>query len=171
MTLQPSALEQQIALCDTQRQRTWLSHFDSRDAWALGNSLYQAALQAGYPMAIDITVNRSCLFSALLPGASGENIDWVRRKRNLVDLLGISSWEAGLMLEQRQTTLEARYGVSPRDYAPFGGSYPLQLTGCGMIGTVTVSGAPQRDDHNLVVRTLWAAAGQPLAEWQPVAPR
>ncbi|AFJ45854.1 heme-degrading domain-containing protein [Shimwellia blattae] len=171
MTPEQPTLEQQIALCDAQRQRTWLSHFDNHDAWALGNTLYQAAREAGYPMAIDITVNRVCLFSALLPGASGENIDWVRRKRNLVELLGISSWEAGLMLEQRQTTLEARYGVSCRDFAPYGGSYPLQLTGCGIIGTVTVSGAPQRDDHNLVVRTLWAAAGQPLSQWQPVPAR
>ena len=164
-------LDQHIALCEQQRQLTSVEHFTRGDAWALGNTLYQAALQAGYPMAIDITVNRTCLFSALLPGATAENIDWVRRKRNLVELLGISSWEAGLMLTRRQTTLEARYGVSPRDFAPFGGSVPLQVTGCGMIGTVTVSGAPQRDDHNLVVRTLWVAAGRPLSEWQPVPER
>ena len=164
-------LEQHIALCEQQRKMTHLNHFSQQDAWILGNTLYQSAKEAGYPMAIEITVNRICLFSALLPGATAENIDWVRRKRNLVELLGISSWEAGLSLAQRQTTLEARYGVSTRDFAPFGGSFPLQVTGCGIIGTVTVSGAPQRDDHNLVVRTLWAAAGQSPDEWQPVPER
>jgi uncharacterized protein (UPF0303 family) len=32
------------------------------------------------------------------------------------------------------------------------------------VGTVTVSGAPQRDDHNLVVEVLAKLCGVPLAE-------
>lgn len=161
-------LEQHIALCASQQSLIQFAGFNHQDAWQLGNALYRGAEQQGFALAIDITLNGNCLFSALMPGACAENIDWVRRKRNLVNLLGISSWAAGLMLAQRQTTLEARYGVTTRDYAPFGGSYPLQVAGCGMVGSVTVSGAPQRDDHNLVLSTLWQTIGLPQDELRPV---
>lgn len=154
-------LNDHIALCDNHLKSIKFRKFDQEDAWALGNRLYREAVKRGHALAIDITVNRICLFSALMPGATAENLDWVRRKRNMVDLLGISSWAAGLMLQSRQTTLMERYGLNPRDYAAFGGSYPLIMDGCGMIGTVTVSGAPQRDDHNLVISVLSSAAGLP----------
>jgi uncharacterized protein (UPF0303 family) len=147
-------LDQQIALCESHRAQLRFSTFDANDAWVLGNTLYREAARKGFSLAIDISVNHLCLFSALMPGATAENIDWVRRKRNLVAFLGISSWAAGLMLQSRQTTLEQRYGLNLRDYAAFGGSYPLYLTSGCQIGTVTVSGAPQRDDHNLVLDTL-----------------
>ena len=40
------------------------------------------------------------------------------------------------------------------DYATDGGSFPLNVEGAGVVGSVTVSGLPQRDDHNLVVEAL-----------------
>ncbi len=147
-------LDQHIALCESHRSLLQFPRFDAREAWALGNALYAEATRRGFALAIDIRVNQVCLFSALMPGATAENIDWVRRKRNMVDFLGISSWAAGLMLQSRETTLTQRYGLDLRDYAAFGGSYPLSLTSGCQIGTVTVSGAPQRDDHNLVLDTL-----------------
>lgn len=147
-------LDQQIALCESHRARLRFSGFNAEDTWELGNALYREAGRRGFALAIEIRVNQVCLFSALMPGATAENIDWVRRKRNMVDFLGISSWAAGLMLQSRDTTLAQRYGLDLRDYAAFGGSYPLCLTSGCQIGTVTVSGAPQRDDHNLVLDTL-----------------
>ena len=152
-------LEQQIALCNSHHAQLRFPAFDYADSWALGNALYQAALRNDYALAIEIRVNQLCLFSALMPRATAENLDWVWRKRNLVDFLGISSWVAGLMLQSRETTLSERYGMDPRDYAAFGGSFPLCLTSGSLIGTVTVSGAPQRDDHNLVLSTLAQTLG------------
>lgn len=152
-------LEKQIALCESHRTLLQFPRFDASDAWALGNALYAEATRRGFALAIDIRVNQVCLFSALMPGATAENIDWVRRKRNMVDFLGISSWAAGLMLQSRETTLAQRYGLDLRDYAAFGGSYPLYLTSGCQIGAVTVSGAPQRDDHNLVLEVLGAMSG------------
>jgi uncharacterized protein (UPF0303 family) len=40
------------------------------------------------------------------------------------------------------------------DFAAHGGSFPIIVRGTGCIGAVTVSGLPQRDDHNLVVEAL-----------------
>ena len=55
-------------------------------------------------------------------------------------------------------------GLPLRDYASHGGSFPLTLIGAGCIGAVTVSGLPQRADHELVVEALAALCKVPLAE-------
>jgi uncharacterized protein (UPF0303 family) len=75
-----------------------------------------------------------------------------------------SSYAVGLQLQQQQTTLEKQIGVDARDYAPHGGCFPLNLIGMGCIGTITISGLPQRQDHELVVEVLAELLGQPLDE-------
>jgi uncharacterized protein (UPF0303 family) len=39
-------------------------------------------------------------------------------------------------------------------YAAHGGSFPINITGSGLIGTATVSGLPQAADHALVVEAI-----------------
>ena len=41
---------------------------------------------------------------------------------------------------------------------------PIQVDGTGIIGTVTVSGLPQRDDHAMLVEELAAMCAVPLGE-------
>ena len=40
------------------------------------------------------------------------------------------------------------------DLAAAGGGFPIHLKGTGVIGAVTVSGVPQREDHGFVVEML-----------------
>jgi uncharacterized protein (UPF0303 family) len=61
------------------------------------------------------------------------------------------------------TTLFERQGLPVADYAADGGSFPLAVEGAGVVGSVTVSGLPQRDDHNLVVEALCAMLGRDFA--------
>jgi uncharacterized protein (UPF0303 family) len=35
-----------------------------------------------------------------------------------------------------------------------GGAFPLTLTGLGCVGSISISGAPQKEDHQLLVSTL-----------------
>ena len=42
-------------------------------------------------------------------------------------------------------------GLDPRLYVAAGGSFPIHVDGAGIIGTMTVSGLPQVEDHKLVV--------------------
>ena len=147
-----------------QEQRLQFERFDATTAWALGVRLKEAAEAHDFAVAIDIQLHGQPLFFCAMPGTTPDNVDWIRRKRNVVLRFQRSSYAVGLQLQQRGTTLEQQIAVDPRDYAPHGGCFPLNLIGTGCIGTITVSGLPQRQDHELVVEVLAALLGQPLDE-------
>jgi uncharacterized protein (UPF0303 family) len=65
-----------------------------------------------------------------------------------------SSYAIGLRNELAHTTLQAKTGLDLRDYAAHGGCFPIFVEGTGCVGTITVSGLPQREDHSLVVAVL-----------------
>jgi len=109
--------------------------------------------QAGLP-SIDIQLNRHTLFSYAMAGTTPDNWEWVRRKRNVVLRYHRSSYAVGLKLERHHTTLQEKYGLDPKGYAPHSGCFPILLEGTGCVGTITVSGLPQRQDHALVVAVL-----------------
>ena len=53
-------------------------------------------------------------------------------------------------------------GLPDRDVACHGGSFPIVVDGVGCIGAATVSGLPERVDHELVVEALAALCGVDL---------
>ena len=55
---------------------------------------------------------------------------------------------------------DASRGMDPMDFAPAGGGFPIHLTGTGVVGVVTVSGVPQREDHGFVVEMLCRFLGK-----------
>ncbi|MBL7235558.1 heme-degrading domain-containing protein [Novacetimonas hansenii] len=133
--------------------------FDEANAWQLGQFLREWGQTNGAPIAIDIRTFNRPLFFAALPGSAPDNTDWIRRKSNMVDRYRRSSYAIGLDLKAKGTTLTERYGLSLQDYAPYGGAFPIILDKTGIIGSVTVSGLDQREDHNLVVTALCVALG------------
>jgi uncharacterized protein (UPF0303 family) len=127
--------------------------FDLTTAWQLGKLLQELGTERGLGIAIDITLHSMPVFYTALPGVTPDNVQWVRRKRNLVLRYFKSSYSIGLELKQKGKTI-ADNGLADADYAPHGGSFPITVKGTGCIGAVTVSGLPQRDDHNLAVEAL-----------------
>ena len=74
-----------------------------------------------------------------------------------------SSYAIKLELETKQSDLLQRYGLPIADYAGHGGSFPLRVSGAGVIGSITVSGLPDRADHQLAVEALCAELGSDYA--------
>ncbi|TNM62016.1 heme-degrading domain-containing protein [Aliirhizobium smilacinae] len=149
-----SSLEDDTAAIAEQERLLVFDRFDSDEAWALGERLRRLASERGLPVAIDVTLHSMPVFYTALSGSTADNARWVRRKRNIVLHFLRSSYAVGLRLAQQDATLEEKFSLSDTDYAAHGGSFPITVAGVGCIGAVTVSGLPQREDHNLVVAVL-----------------
>jgi uncharacterized protein (UPF0303 family) len=144
------ALEEDIRRLAEQERLLLLPRFGPEEAWALGNTVREAALAQGAPITIDVSLRDRVLFHCALPGSTTDNAEWIRRKRNTVLRLWRSSYAVGRSLALSGKTQEAAHALPLADYAVHGGSFPLLLQGTGCIGAITVSGLPQRDDHTLV---------------------
>ncbi|HTO33963.1 MAG TPA: heme-degrading domain-containing protein [Pararhizobium sp.] len=134
--------------------------FNLESGWALGSLLRDMAVERKLGVVIDVTLFSMPVFYTVLAGGTPDNPHWVRRKRNCVFRFLKSSYAVGLSLAKQETTIQAKFGLPDADYAPHGGSFPIVVKGTGCIGAVTVSGLPQREDHNLVVEALAKILGK-----------
>jgi uncharacterized protein (UPF0303 family) len=121
-------------------------------------------VERGHGIVIDVRRHGQQLFYAALDGTTPDNAEWVRRKSNVVARFHRSSYAVGLKMTLMEETLLERYGLPIADYASHGGSFPLTVAGTGVVGSVTVSGLAQRDDHELVVEALCALLGRDYTE-------
>lgn len=142
-----------VALAGEEEQLQF-SAFSNADALALGLKLVERAQALGKAVTIDITRNGHQLFHHAMAGTTPDNANWVRRKNNVVQRYGRSSLHVGTRYRVNGKTFEVDSGADPADYAAHGGAFPLALRGTGVIGTVTVSGLPQMEDHELVTSVL-----------------
>jgi uncharacterized protein (UPF0303 family) len=147
-------IDQDLEKIALQEKLLRFPHFDSEVAWAVGAAIKAAAERRKVSVAIEIQLNGHTLFSHAMTGTTPDNWEWVRRKRNVVQRYHRSSYAIGLKHERDRTTLYDKSGVDPKDYTAHGGCFPILLTETGCVGTITVSGLPQREDHALVVSVL-----------------
>jgi len=156
-------LASDLARLAEQEQRLVCAAFDEGSAWTLGTSIKSLCEARGVAVSIEVRLARETVFFYAMPGTSPNNADWVRRKRNTVELLQHSSYSVGLGYQRDGGSLVEKLGVSLRDFATHGGSFPIRVRGVGCVGAVTVSGVPQREDHAIVVEALAAYCGVALA--------
>jgi len=137
-----------------EEQELQFTKFNEDTAWQIGGQLVERSMREGLPVAIDITRAGHQLFHASLRGTSADNDEWIKRKVRLVYRFGHSSFYVGQLLKSKDKRIEEVYLLPESDYAPHGGCFPIIVKGTGMIGTITVSGLPQEEDHKLVVQTI-----------------
>jgi len=137
-----------------------LPEFTAETAWELGARLRNMAAERKLAVVIDVRRFGQPLFYAALDGTTPDNAEWVRRKNNVVARFYCSSYAVGLKEKLKSETQFEAQGLPVADYATHGGSFPLTVTGAGAVGSVTVSGLPQRLDHELVVEALCAMLGR-----------
>jgi uncharacterized protein (UPF0303 family) len=147
-----------------QERELRLPRLDAQVAWTLGVRLRTIAEERGLPVVIDVRRFGQPLFYAALEGTAPDNVEWVRRKSNVVARFHRSSYAVGLKLQVKNESLADQQGLLLADYATHGGSFPLAVEGAGVVGSVTVSGLPQRADHELVVEALCGLLGRDYSE-------
>jgi uncharacterized protein (UPF0303 family) len=128
--------------------------FTPDTAWQLGTRLHDTLLARNTGATAEIELAGQLLFACTTPGAKPDQADWIRRKRNTVHHFARSSYAVGRQLELEHQTLETDHNLPLIDYAAHGGGFPLFLAGPECVGTIIVSGLPQREDHNLVVTAI-----------------
>jgi uncharacterized protein (UPF0303 family) len=137
-----------------EEQELQFDKFNEETAWQLGSQLVEESLSKGLAVTIDVTRGSHQLFHASLRGTSADNDEWIKRKVRLVYRFGHSSFYMGQLLKSKAKSLEQAYLLPESEYAPHGGCFPVIVKGTGMVGTITVSGLPQEEDHKLVVQGI-----------------
>lgn len=154
ITVSETELEFLIAQLEEQQARLQFSRFTNEDAWDLGSLLYSMGRDRGLVLTVDIRRHGHQLFHAALPGTTPDNDTWIERKIRVVNRYGDSSFLVGRRLALGGKVLDEAVGAEPILYAAHGGCFPVIVRDVGVVGTVTVSGLPQAQDHALVVEAL-----------------
>jgi len=128
--------------------------FDHHDAWLLGSLIANRAIAEGHAIAIDIRRHNLILFRCVLPGATADQEEWIRRKS--ATTLRFEHSTALLTEEFAVKDFDPTQGgwLAPEEYTLAGGSFPVRVKGAGVIAAVTASGLSSDDDHRLVVEAI-----------------
>jgi uncharacterized protein (UPF0303 family) len=159
-------LQDDIAALIQQESTLTLPGFTPDIAWQIGTTLRDLAIERKYSLVIDVRRFGSPhqqLFYYAFAGTTPDNQRWVARKINVVARFHKCSYHVGRLLEQSGLSFGERYNLPIEDYAAHGGCFPIIVAGAGIVGAVTVSGLPQREDHNLVVEALCLVTGRDYA--------
>src|ERR1700755_2679995 len=148
------SVAEDLARIALQEQDLQFARFDEETAWKLGGHVRALAIERKLSLVVDVRRFGQPLFYAALPGTTPDNVEWVRRKGNVTARFHRSSYAIGRELEEKNSNLLDRYGLPIEDYASHGGAFPLRVAGAGVIGSITVSGLPQRAAHDLAVEAL-----------------
>lgn len=142
-----------------QEETLQFERFTNETAYELGTRMVEAARAEEKAVTIDIRRNGQQLFHVALPGTSADNDAWIQRKNRVVNRFGHSSFYIGRRYASRGTTIGESALLDEARYAPHGGAFPIIIRAVGVVGTITVSGLPQEEDHAFVVRMIGAHLG------------
>lgn len=148
----PPAMDDLLA----EEQAIVLKHFDYAIAWQIGAHIQAVAAERNLPIGIEVSHGATPVFLALMPGATPDNFDWVRRKRAVALRFHHSSLYMRLLSEKQNVNFNARYRLPETDYAASGGGVPVFVKNIGVVGAIAVSGLPDVEDHRLVISALQA---------------
>ncbi|MBI2253780.1 MAG: heme-degrading domain-containing protein [Proteobacteria bacterium] len=154
MTIEPDTSPEFLAGLLDQEKSLAFKQFDNETAIALGLLLVDMARDRALAIVIDITRGAQQLFHVAMPGSSADNDAWIQRKVETVRRFGHSSYYMGRSCAAKGVVFTERYYLDPMRYAPQGGSFPIIIAGTGPVGTLTISGLAQADDHALAVEAL-----------------
>lgn len=140
---------------EEQEKLLQFNNFTNEMALELGMAFIKKAKAENKRITIDITRNGQQLFHYSFEGTSKDNDEWIIRKNNVVNRFYRSSLYSGLKLKKEGKTIEEKYHISSFEYAPYGGAFPIIIKDVGVVGTITVSGLSQIEDHNMVVDVIY----------------
>lgn len=152
-------LAAQVAALREQESSLALTRFTHDDAWALGSWIVERGRAESLGITVDIRKGDQQVFHAALAGTTPDNDDWIARKIRTVRRFETSSLIVGRSHAAKGRDFNDTTKLPFTEYVAHGGCVPVLIDGVGMVGTLTVSGLAQQDDHALAVEALqWLKA-------------
>ncbi len=147
-------LEELLKRIKQEEDTLHFNHFTHDIAYELGIKFVEAARVKCLPITIDICRGEQQLFHFALAGTSKDNDEWIKRKNRVVNRFCHSSYYMGTYYKLSNTTIREKSFLDPMEYSPNGGAFPIYIENVGVVGTITVSGLAQREDHEFVVEII-----------------
>jgi len=98
-------LNEDLERIAAQERELVLPKLDAQIAWDLGVLLRTLAAERGLAVVVDVRRFGQPLFYAAMEGTTPDNVEWVRRKSNVVARFHRSSYAVGLSLKAKDETL------------------------------------------------------------------
>ncbi len=133
---------------------------DSDFARVIGEHAVEIGLKRGLPITFVIQLDGNEVFSRALPGADDEQLSWIKRKANVVNMTHHSTMYERVSAEERGVDWHQERGVEDATHAIHGGGFPLTTKGGEFRGVLLISGLPQVEDHLLAYEILAEMANQ-----------
>lgn len=131
-----------------------LPSFSVDDAHWLGRRIVELAGDRAADVTVNVRHGRRRVFLQAGADTVLDNESWVRRKSNVVELLGMASLRANREWNGDEEAFYANKAVARSEYAIHGGAFPIRVRGVGPVGVATCSGLVSEADHTLVLRAI-----------------
>jgi len=131
-----------------------LESFSLVDAVGLGAIAQSRAEAEEYPLIIQVRHGRRIAFMVSLPGSHADSENWIIRKAAVVEKFDTSTMYQKLHYSEKGTTFIEATGLSPHEFAPYGGGMPISVANVGIVGGFYASGLPDVEDHEFLVDCL-----------------
>jgi uncharacterized protein (UPF0303 family) len=152
--MEKAELESLVAELEAQEAELRFPSFSNGQGIALGAAIARKARDRGQAIAVDVRRCGQQIYHCALDGTTPDNDQWIARKARTVERFGHASFLIGARLKLFGLGMEEKHFVSSLEYSSHGGSFPVFIEGTGLVGSVTVSGLPQEEDHALVVECI-----------------
>jgi uncharacterized protein (UPF0303 family) len=136
-----------------QEKELQFTEFSNETALKIGLMIVDRAKQAKQAITVEIIRNDQLLFHYAMDGTAQDNDNWVRRKANTVKRFGHSALYYYKTFEN-PTQFYTNIQLDSKDCAYAGGAFPIIIKNTGIIGSVTVSGLTNEEDHAMVVGVI-----------------
>ena len=131
-----------------------LEKFNNKLALEMGLSIIDLAKTRNQHIAIEISRLNHTIFLFFDDKLPADKHNWLRRKANVAKHFEESSLSVKNDLISGKMSLEETFGLDTKDYIAKGGSIPIFVKNVGMVGTITVSGLKDIEDHQIIIDAL-----------------
>lgn len=135
-------------------RRIELERFSNRTALEMGLSILDLAKGRQQHIAVEICRLNHTVFLYVDDTLPADKHNWLRRKANVAKQFEESSLSVKYDLKEGNMSLDKVFGLDEKDFLAKGGSVPVFVKDAGMIATITVSGLPDEEDHQIIMDAL-----------------